>query len=58
MRQTRYCAITDKKNLGLKLYLTFVKLSQPSVYHLGFSLGPRINAGGRVGKCTHGANYY
>ena len=28
----------------------------PSVYHLGYILGPRINAGGRVGKCSHGAN--
>ena len=25
-------------------------------YHLGYVLGPRINAGGRVGKSTHGAN--
>ena len=24
-------------------------------YHLGYVLGPRINAGGRVGKSTHGA---
>ncbi len=24
-------------------------------YHLGFVLGPRINAGGRVGRCTLGA---
>ena len=27
-----------------------------SPYHLGYILGPRINAGGRVGKSTHGAN--
>ena len=27
-----------------------------SIYHLGYILGPRINAGGRVGKCSHGAN--
>ncbi len=46
-----------KKNLGLKTLIDICKIeSNPSVYHLGFMLGPRINAGGRVGKCTHGAN--
>ena len=30
--------------------------SKPTTYHLGYVLGPRINAGGRVGKCSHGAN--
>ena len=27
-----------------------------STYLLGYVIGPRINAGGRVGKCSHGAN--
>ncbi len=27
----------------------------PSVYHLGFVLGPRVNAGGRIGKADLGA---
>ena len=46
-----------KKNLGLKTLLDICKVeSNPSIYHLGFVLGPRINAGGRVGKCSHGAN--
>ncbi|MDC0525056.1 single-stranded-DNA-specific exonuclease RecJ [Pelagibacteraceae bacterium] len=46
-----------KKNLGLKTLLNICKIeSNPSIYHLGFMLGPRINAGGRVGKCSHGAN--
>ena len=46
-----------KKNLGLKTLLDICKIeSNPSVYHLGYMLGPRINAGGRVGKCSHGAN--
>ena len=46
-----------KKNLGLKTLLDICKIeSKPSIYHLGFMLGPRINAGGRVGKCSHGAN--
>ena len=30
--------------------------SKTSTYHLGYVIGPRINAGGRVGKCSHGAN--
>ena len=30
--------------------------SNTSIYHLGYILGSRINAGGRVGKCSHGAN--
>ena len=29
--------------------------AEPTVYDLGFVLGPRINAGGRVGKSSHGA---
>ncbi len=46
-----------KKNLGLKTLIDICKIeSKPSIYHLGFLLGPRINAGGRVGKCSHGAN--
>ena len=46
-----------KKNLGIKTLLDICKIeSKPTIYHLGFMLGPRINAGGRVGKCSHGAN--
>jgi single-stranded-DNA-specific exonuclease len=46
-----------KQNLGLKTLLDICKIeNNPSIYHLGFMLGPRINAGGRVGKCSHGAN--
>jgi single-stranded-DNA-specific exonuclease len=49
--------LKGKKNLGLKTLLDICKIeNNPSVYHLGFMLGPRINAGGRVGKCSHGAN--
>ncbi len=47
----------SKKNLGLKTLWEVCKIeSNPSIYHLGYLLGPRINAGGRVGKCSHGAN--
>ncbi len=46
-----------KKNLGIKTLLDVCKIdAHPSIYHLGYVLGPRINAGGRVGKCSHGAN--
>ncbi len=46
-----------KENLGLKTLLDICKIeTSPSIYHLGYILGPRINAGGRVGKCSHGAN--
>ena len=49
--------LKSKKNLGLKTLLDICGIeSSPSVYHLGYMLGPRINAGGRVGKCSHGAN--
>ena len=49
--------LKTKKNLGLKTLLDICKIeSEPTPYHLGFKLGPRINAGGRVGKCSHGAN--
>jgi single-stranded-DNA-specific exonuclease len=46
-----------KKNLGLKTLIEVSKIeSNITSYHLGYVLGPRINAGGRVGKSTHGAN--
>ncbi len=46
-----------KKNIGLKTLIDICKIeTNPSIYHLGYILGPRINAGGRVGKCSHGAN--
>ena len=49
--------LKSKQNLGIKTLLDICKVeSTPSIYHLGYMLGPRINAGGRVGKCSHGAN--
>ena len=49
--------LKSKKNLGLKTLLDICKIeTNPSVYHLGYMLGPRINAGGRVGRCSHGAH--
>ena len=49
--------LKTKSNLGLKTLFDICKIeTSPSIYHLGYVLGPRINAGGRVGKCSHGAN--
>ncbi len=49
--------LKSKKNLGLKTLLDICNIqSKPNVYHIGYLLGPRINAGGRVGKSSHGAN--
>ena len=49
--------LKKKKNLGLKTLIEINNIeSDITTYHLGYVLGPRINAGGRVGKSTHGAN--
>ncbi len=42
-----------RKNIGLKTLYDNSKInSQPNAYHLGYIIGPKINAGGRVGKST------
>ena len=49
--------LKKKNNLGLKTLIEVCNIeSNITAYHLGYILGPRINAGGRVGKSTHGAN--
>ena len=49
--------IKNRSNLGLKTLYDLCKIdSQPTTFDLGFKLGPRINAGGRVGKASHGAD--
>lgn len=41
---------------GLRALADVARLDRaPAAYHLGFVLGPRINAGGRVGACDLGA---
>ncbi len=46
----------QRKNLGLREICDLAGLDEePSAYHLGFVIGPRINAGGRVGKSDLGA---
>ena len=48
--------IKKRSNLGLKTLYDLCNIeSQPTTFDLGFRLGPRINAGGRVGKASHGA---
>ena len=49
--------LKSKKNLGLKTLLDICGVeARPNIYHVGYVLGPRINAGGRVGKSSLGAN--
>jgi single-stranded-DNA-specific exonuclease len=43
-------------NRGLAALAAVARISEPiSAYHLGFVLGPRVNAGGRVGEADLGA---
>ena len=47
--------IKKRLNLGLKtLYDLTNASSEPTVFDLGYKLGPRINAGGRVSKSSFG----
>ena len=49
--------INKISNPGLKTLKNICGIeTKLNTYHLGYVLGPRINAGGRVGKCSHGAN--
>jgi single-stranded-DNA-specific exonuclease len=48
--------ISQMPRPGLAALATVAKIQPPfTPYHFGFALGPRINAGGRVGKCSLGA---
>lgn len=43
--------MSARQNLGLKTLIDSANINEkPDAYHLGFVLGPRINACGRVGK--------
>lgn len=43
--------MSNRQNLGLKTLIDKANINEkPDAYHLGFVLGPRINACGRVGK--------
>lgn len=44
-----------RKNFGIKALIDKAVITEaPSSYHLGYVLGPRINAGGRVGEASVG----
>lgn len=46
----------QRANIGLRALADAAGLAQaPTPYHLGFILGPRINAGGRIGDAALGA---
>lgn len=46
-----------RENPGLTALMDAARLDgPPEPYHLGFLLGPRINAGGRIGRADLGAN--
>src|SRR6185436_9475329 len=48
--------IRQRRNIGLKALADAAALAvPPTAYHLGFVLGPRINAGGRIGDSGLGA---
>ena len=48
--------IATRQNIGLKVLSDVIGLEEkPNVYQLGFSIGPHINAGGRVGNASLGA---
>lgn len=45
-----------RRNVGLKALIDAAGLNEaPTPYHLGFILGPRINAGGRIGDAALGS---
>ena len=47
--------MAQRQNIGLKALIDKAGVNEtPSAYHLGYVLGPRINAGGRVGDPSYG----
>ena len=48
-------AMRSRENVGLRALMDVSRLSgPPAPFHLGFLLGPRLNAGGRIGDATLG----
>ncbi len=47
--------LAQRRNAGLRVLADHAGMAEsPSAYHLGFILGPRINAGGRMGRAGLG----
>ena len=45
-----------RDNIGLRALADVASIDEaPTTYHAGFILGPRVNAGGRVGEASLGA---
>ncbi len=48
-------ALHNRESIGLRALMDVARLDgPPTPFHLGFVLGPRINAGGRIGDATLG----
>nr|WP_304504757.1 single-stranded-DNA-specific exonuclease RecJ [Defluviimonas sediminis] len=48
--------LARRERIGLRMLADIARMDQaPTPYHLGFLLGPRINAGGRIGAADLGA---
>jgi single-stranded-DNA-specific exonuclease len=48
--------MAQRRNVGLRALSDVSKIdAAPTAYHAGFQLGPRVNAGGRVGEAGLGA---
>ena len=48
--------MAQRARIGLRVLADVARMDQaPNTYHLGFLLGPRINAGGRIGAADLGA---
>lgn len=46
----------NRRNAGLSALADVAGVTEkPDAYHLGYVMGPRVNAGGRVGQCDLGA---
>lgn len=49
-------AIRQQRNVGLAALARTARIGEPiNVFHLGFMIGPRINAGGRIGDAALGS---
>ena len=47
--------VSDRRNAGIRALMDVARVDEaPGAYHLGFLLGPRVNAGGRVGESSLG----